>query len=539
MSVTRQLVNVLAVVAIAVAVTPACAQNTLTIHQINVQQGDCTLIVGPDQTTFLIDAGNRGKGTAEVVPYLQSIGILPANGLDFMLATHRDSDHLGGLDEVIQAGYDVHNNIWDNGSDKLGQPDSEIRQFLATAQGTQAGQVQAMPLGRVVQLGGGATATCVAVGGRVLGHGAVTGATSENDLSVAILIQFGDFEYITAGDLGGGDADRSCTDRSTGQADVETPLAISLMPSGGAALLTADGVEVLDVNHHGSESSTSSSYMNRLTPTVAVINTGSGQGSNFRHPRVDVVENVLMAQAACVTAAPALVLQTEEGQPAGTNTSTEGFCVGDIVIQTTGVGTFHISATGNVSQGPDERAAAGIMNGRTFPLDGAGGGVTGVIVITEIMRNPAFVRDTAGEWFEVFNPDSVPVDINGWTIRDDDRDSHTISNGGPLVVPPGGTLVLGRNGDPAQNGGYRADYVYSGINLANGADEIVLIDLAGQTVDRVAFTGAAPWPSPTGQSMQLQNPSLDNNDGSNWSAASTRGGSFNASGSDQGTPGIP
>ncbi len=183
----------------------------LTIHQINVQQGDCTLLVGPDGTTFLIDAGNRGKGTSEVVPYLQSIGIQPGDGLDFMLATHRDSDHLGGLDEVIDAGYDVESNVWDNGSDKSGGPDSQITQFLNAADDTTAGAVQAMPLGHVVALGGGATATCVAVGGRVLGHGVVTGATSENDLSVAILVRFGAFEYITAGDLGGGDNDRSCT----------------------------------------------------------------------------------------------------------------------------------------------------------------------------------------------------------------------------------------------------------------------------------------------------------------------------------------
>ena len=345
------------------------AQSPLTIYQINVQQGDCTLIVGPDGTTFLIDAGDIGKGTREVVPYLQSIGMQPADGLDFMLATHRDSDHLGGLDEVIQAGYDVHNNVWDNGSDKS---NTQITQFLSAAQGTQAGAVEAMPLGHVVQLGSGATATCVAVGGVVLSHGTVTGATGENDMSVAILVRFGDFEYITAGDLGGGDSDRSCTDRSTSQANVETPLAISLMPGEGVGLLTADGIEVLGVNHHGSESSTNSDYMNLLTPSVAIINTGPGQGGNFHHPRIDVVESVLMAQAECISAPPALVLQTEEGNTAGTNTSTEGFCVGDVVIETTGTGTFHVSATGSVSQGPDERSAAGIDGGKSFPLDGSG-----------------------------------------------------------------------------------------------------------------------------------------------------------------------
>ena len=468
------------------------------------------------------------------MPYLQSVGIDPPEGLDFMLATHRDEDHLGGLDEVIAAGYDVRHNVWDNGSSKTG---TQITQFVNAAGGTQAGAVQAMPLGHVVQLGSGATATCVAVGGRVIGHGAVAGATEENDLSVAILVRFGNFEYLTAGDLGGGKEDEDCTARSTGQANVETTLATALMP-GGQNLLPTQGIEVLDVNHHGSESSTNSEYMNLLTPAVAVINTGPGQRSNYHHPRNDVVVNVLMAQVDCVTAPPALVLQTEEGAPVGTNTTTEAFCVGDVIIQTTGSGTFAVSATGEVSSGPDERLAAGIAGVRTFPLDGATVLAGSELVITEIMQNPNSVRDTAGEWFEVFNPSiSTAVNINGWTIRDDGSDSHVISNNGPLLVPPGRSLVLGRNGDATQNGGYQAAYVYSGINLANGDDEIVLVNLTGQVVDRVAYSGEAPWPDPTGRSMVLQNPAADNNDPANWAESTARGGSFTGTGTDFGTPG--
>jgi hypothetical protein len=186
-------------------------------------------------------------------------------------------------------------------------------------------------------------------------------------------VQHGGFDYITAGDLGGGEwsVDRNCTGRTTGQVNVETPLALSLLPGGGAALLSADGVEVLDVNHHGSESSTNHEWMNLLTPRVAVINVGAGQGSTYHHPRKDVVEQVLMAQAACITAAPALVLQTEEGQPTGTNTSFAGYCSGDVVVKTSGSGTFEVSATGAVSQGPDERLAAGLGSPVDFPLEGS------------------------------------------------------------------------------------------------------------------------------------------------------------------------
>jgi hypothetical protein len=99
-----------------------------------------------------------------------------------------------------------------------------------------------------------------------------------------------------------------------------------------------------------------------------VISTGSGQSSNFELPRIDVVEHVLLAQAtACITVPPALVLQTEEGAPAGAQTSFAGFSVGNIKIATDGISTFTVSADGGVTQGPNEVAASGLP--RTIALD--------------------------------------------------------------------------------------------------------------------------------------------------------------------------
>ena len=62
----------------------ASAQN-LEIHYINVGWGSSVLVKGPNGTTVLLEAGNTGKGTAEVVPYLQSIGLPPSAGLDYMI----------------------------------------------------------------------------------------------------------------------------------------------------------------------------------------------------------------------------------------------------------------------------------------------------------------------------------------------------------------------------------------------------------------------------------------------------------------------
>ena len=82
----------------------AFGQN-LEIHYINVGWGDSVIVKGPDGTTVLLEAGNTGMGTSRVVPYLQSIGIQPATGLDYMIGGHQHCDHIGGLDEVIRAGY--------------------------------------------------------------------------------------------------------------------------------------------------------------------------------------------------------------------------------------------------------------------------------------------------------------------------------------------------------------------------------------------------------------------------------------------------
>src|SRR5437763_14294860 len=73
----------------------------LEIHYIDVGWGGSVLVKGPDGTTVLMEAGNTGLGTRYVVPYLQSIGVMPANGFDYMIGGPQHCDHIGGLGEAI------------------------------------------------------------------------------------------------------------------------------------------------------------------------------------------------------------------------------------------------------------------------------------------------------------------------------------------------------------------------------------------------------------------------------------------------------
>lgn len=156
----------------------------------------------------------------------------------------------------------------------------------------------------------------------------------------------------------------------------------------------------------------------------------------------------------------------------------------------------------------------------------------GDIIITEIMQNPSAAADADGEYFEVYNTTGSAIDMIGWTISDADSESHTI--GSTLVVPANGYAVLGINSDSVTNGGVSVDYQYSGFNLANGADEII-ISCSSNVIDQVSYDGGPTFPDPNGASMELSTTAMnstDNDNGANWGTATSTFGS-----GDKGTPG--
>lgn len=161
---------------------------------------------------------------------------------------------------------------------------------------------------------------------------------------------------------------------------------------------------------------------------------------------------------------------------------------------------------------------------------------TGTLMVTEIMQNPSAVLDAAGEWFEVYNPTASPVNMNGWTIKDDGTDIHVIA--GSLIVPAGGFAVLGVNSSSGANGGYICNYQYSTFFLGNAGDEVVLLDPSNNEIDRVVYDGGPNWPDPNGASMVFTGtPSSDNNVFSNWITATVREPSYTGTTGDKGSPG--
>lgn len=395
------------------------ASGLLEIHSINpTTHAGVTLVIGPDGTTVLMDDGKAG----DVVPdYLASrVGMDPAvDPLDYTIAGHQDKDHIQGFKDVLYdldtgTGYDVPvtGANYYNGSDKgtvEGEPGYDVVQaYLEAVDDTTCGGPVVPTVGDTIPLGDGATLRFVAVDGAIVGGTSVT-VSDENDRSIAVLIEYGDFQFVWASDLGGG-SDPDCTDRSgVSSADVEGALSEAIRFGGTNPLLPPEGVDVLHVNHHGSRASTNAYWMSRLRPEVAVMDVGPNA---YGHPTAVVVDGILRTGADCALldgVHPALVLQTEEGDDDGSAT---GYVVGDIRITTDGTG-YDVEATGPVRDGsPDERAAAGL------PLT----------VLVDDLSPGCPMEETL--------PEAAVHTVETWKAK------HRISNVGSFTVGAGGDVTL-------------------------------------------------------------------------------------------------
>lgn len=164
------------------------------------------------------------------------------------------------------------------------------------------------------------------------------------------------------------------------------------------------------------------------------------------------------------------------------------------------------------------------------------GSNNGELIITEVMYNPDIVTDTAGEWLEIYNPGTDPINLNGWIIKDQGTDYYAFSDN--VIVMPGDHAVLCKNTNSATNGGIVCDAGYSSFTLGNTLDALIIARPDNSISDEVIYDASVePWKSlnNAGYSLQLDPDhydSSDNDDGANWcNCAET------IMGGDYGTPG--
>nr|MEE4266443.1 MBL fold metallo-hydrolase [Candidatus Krumholzibacteria bacterium] len=281
--------------------TVVLAAGTLTIACLDVGQGDATLIISPSGQTLLFDGGKSGRGDSVILPYLNAQGI---TYLDYMVASHYHSDHIGGLDEVIaQVPVGV---AYDRGWS-----------YTTLTYSTYAAAVQEvretiLP-GQVIDLGEGVTVTCLALNGNGQLPSPYSNDSYENEYCVSLLVQYGGFDFFVAGDLTG--------NPDSGYEDIETSV----------APLVGD-VDVYHVSHHASDSSSNPFFLQTVQAEVSVISLGD---NSYGHPHQPVLNRLVQYGS--------FVYQTEIGS-GGTLPATDLRVIGGhVVIETDGLDVYTVA----------------------------------------------------------------------------------------------------------------------------------------------------------------------------------------------------
>lgn len=229
----------------------------LAVHYIDVGQGDCSLVVYGEET-LLIDAGEAEYGSM-VSDYISSLGITQ---LDYVVATHPHSDHIGGLAQVIRD-FDVETVIAPRVSEEM-TPTSAVYKSFLLALKEKGLRLKAAKQGDVFSMADISLAEeNDNTSFQILGP-AGSGYEDLNDWSVIIKLEHGDTAFIFTG-------------------DAEKIAENDVLDSGMDV-----SADVLKVGHHGSSSSTGEDFLAAVSPTIAVIQ--CGDGNSYGHPHAQVTE---------------------------------------------------------------------------------------------------------------------------------------------------------------------------------------------------------------------------------------------------------
>ncbi len=222
-------------------------EGTLEVHYIDVGQGDATLIKCGSHA-MLIDGGNNNKGTT-VQLYLKKQGV---ESLDYVIGTHPDADHIGGLDVIVYK-YNCDTVIMPDY-----EKDTKTYQELVDVIHDKNMKITYPVVGEQYALGE-AKFTIIAPNSNSYGGNA-------NDYSVAILLEYGKNRFLFTGDA---------------EEASETE-----MLSNGIEL----SADVYKVAHHGSRSASTQEFLNAVRPKYAVIS--CGEGNSYGHPHAEVLNRL-------------------------------------------------------------------------------------------------------------------------------------------------------------------------------------------------------------------------------------------------------
>ena len=219
----------------------AQASTNVTIKFIDVGQGEAILIALPEKT-MLIDAGPTGSAP-KIAQVLQELG---RDKIDYLVATHPDEDHIGGMADIIsstQIGTIYAPNKTNN--------TATYRKFLAAIQNNNL-QITLAEAGTIID-------QTDAYKLEILWPTKDANFPDTNDYSIIIKLTVGTKTFLFTGDA----------------------------PTSAILDANPDHIDVLKLSHHGSRTGTNEQLVRSLSPTYAVLS--YALDNSYGHPMQSVL----------------------------------------------------------------------------------------------------------------------------------------------------------------------------------------------------------------------------------------------------------
>ncbi len=225
----------------------------LTVTFLDVGQGSATLLEYPGGVRVLVDGGgssrsSRTVGANVIAPFLWHRGI---SRVHHLVVTHPDADHFNGLPFVLD--HFSPQSLWVNQFDG----DPQFARFIEQAR--QRGLRISIPGDdmRLDSVGGGLRCVCNLAAGQKS-----SGSDSDGRNAYGLILRavFGEFSVLLPGDIG----------------------------KHSERLLVRDNRDiastVLLAAHHGSKSSNSTVFFDRVAPAFLVVSAAKTANGSFPHP---------------------------------------------------------------------------------------------------------------------------------------------------------------------------------------------------------------------------------------------------------------
>ncbi len=225
-----------------VAITPG---EELKVHFLDVGQGDSIFIELPTNETILIDASIK-DASDKIINYLKEEKV---SKIDYVFATHPHSDHIGGMSAVIKA-FDI-GQIY---MPKAVTTTKTYENLLLTIKDKNL-KIKTAKAGNTIIDTDDLKLVVLAPN--------QDSYESLNNYSIVLKLTYKEKSFLFTGD-----AETLSEKEITG--DVEA--------------------DVLKVGHHGSRTSTSQAFLNKVNPSYAVISVGLN--NDYKHPHQEVLDRL-------------------------------------------------------------------------------------------------------------------------------------------------------------------------------------------------------------------------------------------------------